>query len=64
MFKKSEYEARQPTALELALKQCKGAFISVGVFSMFINLLMLVPAIYIFRSMTGRSAASGRTDQG
>lgn len=49
MSKKSESERSEPTPLELALKQCKRAFISVGVFSMFINLLMLVPAIYMLQ---------------
>ena len=34
---------------EEALKQCKGAFISAGAFSMVINLLQLVPTIYMLQ---------------
>jgi ATP-binding cassette subfamily C protein EexD len=36
-------------ALQDALSACKGSFISVGFFSMFINLLMIVPAIYMLQ---------------
>ncbi|MDR5865588.1 type I secretion system permease/ATPase [Halomonas koreensis] len=32
-----------------ALRVCRGGFVSVGVFSLFINLLMLVPAIYMLQ---------------
>lgn len=35
--------------LQEALQTCKGAFISAAVFSMFINLLMLVPAFYMLQ---------------
>lgn len=35
--------------LQQALRACKGAFVSAGVFSMFINLLMLVPAFYMLQ---------------
>lgn len=42
-----------------ALKRCRGAFIAVGVFSFLINLLMLLPAIYMLqvydRVMASRS---------
>lgn len=37
------------TDLEQALKLCKGAFISAAGFSMVINLLMLVPSIYMLQ---------------
>ncbi|MGL6213028.1 type I secretion system permease/ATPase [Billgrantia desiderata] len=35
--------------LEHALHACRAAFVSVGLFSLFINLLMLVPAIYMLQ---------------
>ncbi|MGO2133287.1 MAG: type I secretion system permease/ATPase [Halomonas sp.] len=37
------------TDLQLALKACRSSFISVGFFSMFINLLMLVPPMYMLQ---------------
>lgn len=37
------------TDLGHALHACRAAFVSVGVFSLFINLLMLVPAIYMLQ---------------
>ena len=47
------------SALKRALKSCRSAFVSVGVFSFFINLLMLLPAIYMLqiydRVMSSRS---------
>lgn len=52
---------KQPekTELKKALQHCKGAFLSAGFFSLFINLLMLVPAIYMLqlydRVLTSRS---------
>ena len=36
--------------IKLALKECQSSFISVGIFSMFINLLMLVPAFYMLQT--------------
>ena len=36
-------------SLQAALKACKGAFISVGVFSLFVNALMLVPTFYMLQ---------------
>lgn len=42
-------EKTEPTELEKALKDCKRGFLSVGVFSLFINVLMLVPAIYMLQ---------------
>ncbi|MCF6298318.1 MAG: type I secretion system permease/ATPase [Thiomicrorhabdus sp.] len=53
--------SKQPekTELKKALAHCKGAFLSAGFFSLFINLLMLVPAIYMLqlydRVLTSRS---------
>ncbi|PCM45246.1 type I secretion system permease/ATPase [Marinobacter sp. ANT_B65] len=49
MSRKANPEKAERTELELALRQCKRGFISVGVFSLFINLLMLVPAIYMLQ---------------
>lgn len=47
------------TDLQLALRACKGSFVSVGFFSMFVNLLMLVPPMYMLqvydRVLTTRS---------
>ena len=37
------------TDLQLALKACKSSFVSVGFFSMFVNLLMLVPPLYMLQ---------------
>lgn len=39
----------QQTDLQRALQQTKGAFLSAGFFSMFINILMLVPVIYMLQ---------------
>lgn len=49
MFKKARAAAAEPTELELALKNCRQGFIAAGVFSFFINILMLVPAIYMLQ---------------
>ncbi|MFG6176662.1 type I secretion system permease/ATPase [Halomonas sp. THAF12] len=47
------------TDLQLSLRACKGSFLSVGFFSMFVNLLMLVPPLYMLqvydRVITSRS---------
>ena len=56
-------EKRQDvTDLQLALKACTGSFLSVGFFSMFVNLLMLVPPMYMLqvydRVLTTRSFAT------
>ncbi|APE30132.1 peptidase [Halomonas aestuarii] len=40
---------RDSTDLQHALGTCRGAFASVGFFSLFVNLLMLVPAIYMLQ---------------
>jgi ATP-binding cassette subfamily C protein EexD len=40
---------KQRTDLELVLKACRSSFFSVGFFSMFINILMLVPAFYMLQ---------------
>src|SRR5574344_1287901 len=48
-----------PTELEKALKQVRGGFLAAGGFSLFINLLMLTPSIYMLqvydRAMGSRS---------
>ncbi len=36
--------------IKIALKECQTSFISVGIFSMFINMLMLVPAFYMLQT--------------
>lgn len=50
------------TDLQLALRACKGSFLSVGFFSMFVNLLMLVPPMYMLqvydRVLTTQSEAT------
>jgi ATP-binding cassette subfamily C protein EexD len=40
----------QVTTIKEALKACQSSFISVGFFSMFINMLMLVPAFYMLQT--------------
>jgi len=45
-------------SLQAALKACKGSFISVGVFSLFVNALMLVPTFYMLQ-VYGRVVTSG-----
>ncbi|MFV9681702.1 type I secretion system permease/ATPase [Pseudomonas sp. NY15367] len=45
-------------SLRAALKACKGSFISVGVFSFFVNALMLVPSFYMLQ-VYGRVVTSG-----
>ncbi|WP_447955925.1 type I secretion system permease/ATPase [Vreelandella sp. EE7] len=40
---------QEETDLQRALKACKSSFISVGFFSMFVNLLMLVPPMYMLQ---------------
>lgn len=39
----------QENSLKAALKACKGSFISVGIFSFFLNALMLAPALYMMQ---------------
>ena len=41
--------ANTPSELTLALSECRAAFISVGVFSAFINLFWLTPSIYMMQ---------------
>ncbi|UZE21236.1 type I secretion system permease/ATPase [Pseudomonas sp. B21-056] len=41
--------AQPRTELESALALCKGSFLSVGFFSFFVNLLMLVPSFYMLQ---------------
>ena len=45
-------------SLQAALKACRSSFISVGIFSLFINALMLVPTFYMLQ-VYGRVMASG-----
>ncbi len=45
-------------SLKAALKACKGSFISVGFFSLFVNALMLVPSFYMLQ-VYGRVVTSG-----
>ncbi|MGV8864871.1 MAG: type I secretion system permease/ATPase [Pseudomonas sp.] len=45
-------------SLQAALKACRGSFISVGVFSLFVNALMLVPTFYMLQ-VYGRVVTSG-----
>lgn len=45
-------------SLQAALKACKGSFISVGIFSLFVNALMLVPTFYMLQ-VYGRVVTSG-----
>ena len=56
---KSKKETKEASELRRALTTCRSAFAAVGVFSMFINLLMLLPAIYMLqiydRVMSSRS---------
>ena len=40
---------KEATDLQRALRACKGSFMTVGFFSMFINLLMLVPPLYMLQ---------------
>lgn len=45
-------------SLKAALKACKGSFLSVGLFSFFVNALMLVPSFYMLQ-VYGRVVTSG-----
>ncbi len=45
-------------ALQAALKACKSSFVTVGVFSLFVNALMLVPSFYMLQ-VYGRVVTSG-----
>lgn len=49
---------KKRTDLQAVLHSCRASFISVGFFSMFVNLLMLVPAIYMLQ-VYDRVIASG-----
>lgn len=50
--------AQPKTELEQALVICKGSFLSVGFFSFFVNLLMLVPSFYMLQ-VYDRAVGSG-----
>lgn len=45
-------------SLKVTLKACKGSFVSVGFFSFFVNMLMLVPSFYMLQ-VYGRVVTSG-----
>src|SRR5690606_339951 len=45
-------------SLQGAIKACKGSFLSVGLFSFFVNALMLVPSFYMLQ-VYGRVVTSG-----
>lgn len=49
---------KKRTDLEAVLYNCRSSFLTVGFFSMFVNLLMLVPAIYMLQ-VYDRVIASG-----
>jgi len=49
MFKAKNSQQKQPTPLQEALGQCKSGFYSAGFLSFFINILMLVPALYMLQ---------------
>ncbi|HHX82940.1 MAG TPA: type I secretion system permease/ATPase, partial [Pseudomonadaceae bacterium] len=49
MLNKAKPDTLQPTELDLALRQVRQGFMAAGVFSLFINILMLVPAIYMLQ---------------
>lgn len=59
MSKQTPQSKVAPTELDKALKQVRGGFLAVGGFSFFINLLMLVPSLYMLqvydRAMGSRS---------
>ncbi|ADJ28221.1 type I secretion system permease/ATPase [Nitrosococcus watsonii] len=42
-------QQKEPSDLRRAFEVCKGSFFSVGFFSLFINLLMLVPPLYMLQ---------------
>lgn len=46
--------------LQAALKACKSSFLSVGLFSFFVNALMLVPTLFMIQ-VSGRVVPSGST---
>lgn len=46
--------------LQAALKACRGSFLSVGFFSLFVNTLMLVPTFYMIQ-ISGRAVPSSST---
>jgi len=52
----------QPTDLQIALKKCRSYFGVAGFFSLFINMIMLVPALYMLqvydRVITSRSEST------
>ena len=57
-------DAGSGTALRVALDACRASFMSAAFFSLFVNLLMLLPAIYMLqvydRVMTSGSESTRR----
>jgi ATP-binding cassette, subfamily C, type I secretion system permease/ATPase len=53
-------KAQEKTDLQNTLDQCRESFLTVGFFSLFINLLMLVPAFYMLQ-VYDRVISSGST---
>ena len=53
-------KAQEKTDLQKVLDHCRDSFLSVGFFSLFINLLMLVPAFYKLQ-VYDRVISSGST---
>jgi ATP-binding cassette, subfamily C, bacterial EexD len=55
-------QGKQPTDLQLALKKCRSYFVTAGFFSLFINIIMLVPPLYMLqvydRVLTSRSEST------
>jgi len=47
--KKRTSDAGSETALKEALDACRASFMSAAFFSLFVNLLMLLPAIYMLQ---------------
>ena len=63
MAQRPRPQKNQPvkTALSMAFAEIRRSFIAIGVFSFFINLLMLVTPLYMFQ-VFDRVLASGRTE--
>ncbi|NDV49632.1 MULTISPECIES: type I secretion system permease/ATPase [unclassified Salipiger] len=61
MAGKSDRRPEPETVLDEALRKCRGAFLTVGVFSLAINLLMLSSPLYMLQ-VYDRVLSSGRTE--
>jgi ATP-binding cassette subfamily C protein EexD len=49
LFRENHVNTQEKTDLQKVLAQCRDSFLTVGFFSLFINLLMLVPAFYMLQ---------------